>query len=106
MLPSEMVLFICNAYSFILSRRAELLNISPESWEIIKQIKDLKSVLPLMRNVFHVAASLSPLVVLVPKKPSIDGIRRDHLIAVRCFFWSVCQKFTPPCYTAWSGLGQ
>jgi len=45
---------------------------------------ELKGVAAVMRNTFYLAVSISPLVVLYPKKLESDGIRRDYLISVRC----------------------
>ena len=36
-----------------------------------------------MHNTFYLAVSVSPLVVLCPRKLESEGIRRDYLIAVR-----------------------
>jgi hypothetical protein len=45
---------------------------------------ELKNVATVMRNTFYLAVSISPLVVLYPRKLESEGIRRDYLISVRC----------------------
>lgn len=45
---------------------------------------DLKALVALMRNTLYLAVSISPLVVLCPRKMEADGIRRDYLISVSC----------------------
>jgi hypothetical protein len=67
----------------IMSSRADMLGLESHSWDSIKHISDLPAMIFGMRNVLHLAASFSPLIVLVPKKFTQDTIRRDHLLAVR-----------------------
>jgi hypothetical protein len=44
---------------------------------------ELKGLAAVMRNTFYLAVSISPLVVLCPRKLDSEGIRRDYLISVR-----------------------
>jgi hypothetical protein len=64
-------------------RHGRMLGLPPNTWEFIKDIPCLSKLSSMMQNIFHLAAAFSPLIVLIPKKPSVDGIRRDHLLAVR-----------------------
>jgi hypothetical protein len=70
----------------LLSSRAQMLGLQPDTWESVSQISDIPALIFGMRNVLHLAASLSPLIVLVPKKFALETIRRDHLLAVRLIF--------------------
>ena len=67
----------------ILSSRAKEIGLESQAWDSIKAVSDLPAMIFGMRNVLHLAASFSPLIVLVPKKFTDDTIRRDHLLAVR-----------------------
>jgi len=78
----------------VLSRRAQVLGLSPETWEPLKAIPDLPEMVPMMRNLLHVAAAFSPLIVLLPKKPGVEGIHRDHLLAVRFWFLVLSTQLT------------
>lgn len=73
-------------YLIIWSSRAEMLGLKRDTWESIEKMGDLPAMVAMMRNVLHLAASFSPLIVLVPKKLTLDSIRRDHLLAVGFFF--------------------
>ena len=57
---------------------------SPELFQILSSIAgDMTSTMAVsMRNVLHLALSISPLLLLIPKKFNMVGIRQDHLIAV------------------------
>lgn len=44
--------------------------------------EEMKALVAVMRNTLHLAVSISPLVVLCPKKIDSEGIRRDYLISV------------------------
>lgn len=58
-----------------------MLGLPPNTWKSLNDIPELSDLASMMRNTFQLAAAFSPLIVLMPKKPSIDGIR-DHLLAV------------------------
>ena len=47
--------------------------------DIISQLPQLNT---LLQNVFYLAISVSPLVLLLPKKINGEHIRKDYLIAV------------------------
>jgi hypothetical protein len=70
----------------ILSSRAKMLGLDPQDWQSITEIQDLPNMLFMMRNVLHLAASFSPLIVFAPKNFKLDSIRRDHLLAVSGIF--------------------
>jgi len=70
----------------LLSSRAKMVDLGPETWESVRQISDIPALIFGMRNILHLAASFSPLIVLVPKKFALETIRRDHLLAVRLIF--------------------
>lgn len=57
-----------------------------------------------MRNVLHLALSISPLLLLIPKKFNMVGIRRDHLITVSVLFLS--GGIVSAIYVACSLVGQ
>jgi hypothetical protein len=52
---------------------------------------ELKALVAIMRNTLHLAVSISPLVVLCPRKMESEGIRRDYLISVlpHPSYWTV-----------------
>lgn len=60
----------------------------PDLFQAISNMdKDTTSTMVVsMRNVLHLALSISPLLLLIPKKFNMVGIRRDHLITVSEFF--------------------
>jgi hypothetical protein len=63
-----------------------MLGLDPQNWQSITDIPDLPNMLFMMRNVLHLAASFSPLIVFAPKNFKLDTIRRDHLLAVSGIF--------------------
>jgi hypothetical protein len=69
-----------------LCSRAEMLGLKSYTWDTVNSISDLPGMIFGMRNVLHLAASFSPLIVLVPRKFTLDTIRRDHILAVRLIF--------------------
>jgi hypothetical protein len=69
-----------------LRSRADMLGLDSQTWEFVKTITNGSKIVAMMRNILHLAASFSPLIVLVPKKIAVDSIRRDHLLAVRLTF--------------------
>lgn len=77
-------MFICVLIT--LSSRAEMLGLQPDTWEPVTSIPNLSELIPMMRNVLHLAVAFSPLIVLVPKKFTHETIRRDHLLAVSPIF--------------------
>lgn len=74
-----------------LRSRAEMLGLDSQTWEFVKTINDVPKMVAMMRNILHLAASFSPLIVLVPKKIAVDPIRRDYLLAVSLTFLMVLQ---------------
>jgi hypothetical protein len=65
------------------TRRSQDLDMPPDLLADIADIAgDLTQMATTMRNVLHLALSISPILLLVPKKFSTVAIRRDHLIAV------------------------
>ena len=75
MLPGDLI---------ILRSCAQMLGLESQNWESIADIQDLPNMLFMMRNVLHLAASFSPLIVFAPKDFKLDTIHRDHLLAVSC----------------------
>jgi hypothetical protein len=56
---------------------------SPTCFQAVSSLAgELKALVAVMRNTLYLAVSISPLVVLCPRKMEPDGIRRDYLISV------------------------
>jgi len=76
-------MFNCQSIHFTSLRHANDLRIPPES---IRGLSDMTASLgtlaSMMRNVYDLAVSISPLVILHPKKLDGSVIRQDLLIAV------------------------
>jgi|HubBroStandDraft_3_1064219.scaffolds.fasta_scaffold13653_8 hypothetical protein len=65
------------------TRRAKDLGIPTASFQVVADLAgELKHLTAVMRNTFHLAVHISPLVLLYPKKMDQDHIRKDYLIAV------------------------
>jgi hypothetical protein len=71
-------------------RRSKDLDMGPHLLGAIADMSaDLTHLANTMRNVLHLALSVSPILLLVPKKFSSMAIRRDHLITVSLHVYMV-----------------
>jgi hypothetical protein len=70
------------SHLMVVHSRAETLGLNQDTLQSVRRIADLHTMVSMMRNILHLAASFSPLIALVPKKFTVDSIRRDHLLAV------------------------
>jgi len=69
-----------------LIRRAQTFGLPEEEYSFLSELPELSFTVAQMKNGLHMALAFSPLLALLPGKISGDGIRRDHLLAVRFLF--------------------
>ena len=68
------------------TRRAKNFDIPSDIGEALhSNINEITALVKVMRNIFYTAASVTPLLVLLPMSIPAEGIRRDYLLAVRMF---------------------
>ena len=63
--------------------RADAIGVSDDQYVSLASLTTVSFTVAEMRNALHLVLSFSPLLALVPKKLAGEGLRRDHMLAVR-----------------------